>query len=79
MGAWGHAVRGAGPLVRVFLGLVSGGHVIREIDAGAGAVLGCCLECWLRCSSGSAARGAGVQSLAHFSLFGVYADVISAN
>ena len=31
--------------------------------------------CWLRCSSGSAVRGAGVLSLAHVALSGVYAGV----
>ena len=31
--------------------------------------------CWLRCSSGSAVRGAGVLALAHVSLSGVYVFV----
>ena len=32
--------------------------------------------CWLRCSSGGGVRGAGVLSLAHVALSGVYAGVI---
>ena len=45
-------------------------------DFCAGAVLGCCLGCWLRCSSGSDARGAGVQALTRVWLSWVYAGVI---
>ena len=49
---------------------VLGGMQFGDYCAGATIFLGCCLGCWLRCSS-----GAGVQSLARVSLFGVYSGV----
>ena len=51
-------------------GKVLGGHTIWGFLCRCYNILGCCLGCWLRCSSGAA-----VQSLARVSLSGVYAGV----